>query len=527
METMGIAQIIGLVIVVALTIFGGIMIVKKSKKYSLVKWIGLFVLFGIGLSWVFDYGLFRGSSFVSYGMTQESFSDLANYFYYAMNFTGDKIAFVFILGAFYAVLLKSKGYKKLVNTLAENLKGKELIFILMCSLLLAVMTSIFGQTLIPLIFVPFIISVLLSLNLDKITAFATTFGSMLVGVLGLTYGGDGIPAFNYYLSFYSNVDNKMGIMYRFIILAVGIILFNFFTVLHAKKVLKGNKVNEKEADPFKVEKLTKEEEKAHAWPIALMFIILLVICVLGYVDWKNNFGINFFADLHEKVLSFALKDIPLIGGWFGKNFGNMTPVNAILGSLFRTSSETGGSPVGVLGSWNLMHGGALLIFLTIIIAIANKIKLNDFIEAYKDGFKKILLPAAALVGAFLIMAPAYTSPFVPSIISLITKGVTKFNPYIVSLGAFISNFFHTDMGWGSYAVANYFTTTFSANIDLVYAIFLIMYGFVGFFAPSSILLLMGLSYLHIDYKEWLKHSWMYILGMLVIIIVLLTVVVYI
>ena len=37
------------------------------------------------------------------------------------------------------------------------------------------------------------------MKLDKITAFVVTFGSMLVGSLGATYGSDALTWFNYYI----------------------------------------------------------------------------------------------------------------------------------------------------------------------------------------------------------------------------------------------------------------------------------------------------------------------------------------
>lgn len=521
---MEIAQIIGLVIVLLLAIFGGIMIFLKSKKHNLAKWIGLFILTGLGLTWVFGYGYYSGSYFTDIGMAQEGLSDLANYAYYAINFAGDKIVFLLTIGIFYAILLKSKGYKKLVNTLSKNLKGKEIIFVLMSSLLITVMTSIFVQNFIPLIFVPFIISILLSLNLDKITAFAATFGSMLVGVLGQTYGGEGLNWFNYY----TDMDIKTGLIYRLIVLVVGFILFNFFVIMHAKKVLKENKENALDADPYKVEKLTKEEEKAHVWPTALLLVLLFVFLILGYIGWEANFNITFFSEMHEKVLTFALKDIPFVGNLLDKiNIGDFQPIKALLGTLFKTTAETNGQPTGILGTWTLMHGSMLLLIFAVIIALVNKVKFNDFLSSCFEGMKKVMVPVLAVVGAYSIMSVAYMSPFVPTITNTIFQHVTKFNPYLVSLGAMIANAFQTDFGFTGYVVANFFTITYAQNVEVVYTIFVTIYGLISLVVPSSSILVLGLSYLNIEYKDWMKFAWMFIVGMLIILLVLFTVMTYI
>ncbi len=521
MENMGIAQIIGLVIVLGLAIFGGIMLALKSKKNTLIKWIGLFILTCLGLTWVFSYGYYSGATYYDYGMAQEGLSDLANFFYYGINFAGDKLIFLFVLGAFYAVLIRSKSYKKLVNTLTKNLKGKELIFVVMSSLLITVMTSIFTQNLIPLVFVPFIISILLSLKLDKITAFSATFGSMLVGVLGQTYGGEGLYWFNYY----TNMDLKTGMLYRLIVLVVGYVLFNFFTILHAKKVLKENDSNAVLDDPYKVEE--SKDEKAHTWPTVLMFIIIFIFLILGYVDWETNFGITFFREMHEKILTFALNDIPLIGKYFGEKFGSFTPFKAILGTLFKTAAETNNQPTGLFGGWSLMTGSMLLIIISVFVAIFNKIKFNDFIDSYKEGIKKSIVPVGALVGAFSIMAASYMSPFIPNVINMIFHSVTKFNPFLVTLGAIISNIFHTDFGLTGYVVANFFTITYAQNVEIVYTIFITIYGLLSLLVPSSAILVVGLSYLKLEYKDWIKYAWMFIVGMLIILLVLYTVMTYI
>ena len=169
--------------------------------------------------------------------------------------------------------------------MAEKLKGKETITIILVSLLFTAMASLFSQSFVALVFVPFMISVLLEMKLDKITAFSVTFGSVLIGLLGATYGSEGL----YYFNYYTNISINTGLLYRLIVLVVAFVLFNFFTVLHARKVLKDKNVNEVEADPFKVSKVDK---KAKAWPVVVLFSILFVLIILGYIRWEGNFGIT-------------------------------------------------------------------------------------------------------------------------------------------------------------------------------------------------------------------------------------------
>ena len=44
---------------------------------------------------------------------------------------------------------------------------------------------------------------------------------------------------------------------------------------------------------------------------------------------------------------------------------------------------------GAFGAWNLYIGAVLLAIFSILVALTSRIKFNDFIEAYGEGFRKI------------------------------------------------------------------------------------------------------------------------------------------
>lgn len=493
---MTVTQIICLVVVVLLAALGGFFIVKKSKKHDMVKWIGLFVFVAMALTWIFSSGYYQGAQYLDYGMNYLGITDLPNLIYSAIGFAGEKIIFLLVLGAFYAVLSKNDGYKKLVVTIAEKFKGKEILFVLISSLLFTAMTALFAQTFIVLIFIPFIISIILTMKLDKITAFCATFGSIIIGILGPVYGGEGL----YWFNTYSNIGISIGLIYRLIVLVIGYILFNFFNILHIKKVLKNEKQNEEVEDPFKIENVDK---KAKSWPIAVIFGLLFVIMVLGYVSWELNFGITIFKDFHTWLL--------------GLKIGGLEVFKAILGT------EALSTPFGL---WTLLHGAVILFIVSIIIALMSRMKLNDFISAYGEGFKKIGKCVLLYVGTYMVMLAAYTSPFIPTITNLIFSAVESFNPFLVVINALISGIFHVDFGLTGFLIGTFFTTTYAANIEIVHTIFTTINGFVYLCLPTSGLLLIGLPYLNIEYKTWIKYIWMFAVGMLVILLILFTVMTY-
>jgi len=493
---MTITQIIGLIVVLVVAALLGFLILRKSKKNDLTKWITLFIFVAIALTWIFSYGYFNGTEFTDYGMNQQGITDIPNLLYYSINFAGDKIIFLLALGALYAVLSKSNSYKSIVTSIAEKFKGKEIVFAIITSLLITIMASMLSQTFIVLIFVPFIISILLNMKLDKLTAFSVTFGSVLIGLLGVTYGGEGAYWFNYY----TQTSATTAILYRLIVLVVSYILFNFFTVLHAKKVLQDKKLNEIDADPFKFENVDKNSKK---WPLIVIFIVLLFLMILGYVSWESIFGITVFNKFHEWLLGLSIGDF------------------AIFKVLFGTLAKD-----AAFGSWNLFHASILLVIISVIVALVSRIKLDELIDSYAEGFKKMGKPLALFVGTYMVMVAVYMSPFLPTITNAMFSGLKTFNPYLVSLDALIANIFHVDFGYTGYVVAGYFVNTYGSNVEVIHTIFSTMYGFVGLFVPTSSILLIGLSYLDIDYKTWIKYIWIFIIALLVILLILFTIMTY-
>ena len=495
---MATSQIVCLVIVVILAVLAGVLTVLKSKKHDLVKWIGIFIFVAIALTWIFGVGQYSGTELVDWGMNRQGLTDIPQLIYYALNVGGEKIVFLLALGIFYAMLSKCNSYKKLVNTIAEKLKRKvssQIIFILVCSLIFTLMGAMLTETFAALIFVPFVVSIILAMHLDKMTAFAVTFGSILVGVLGTIYGGDGFIWFNEY----AETSATTGIYYRLIVLVVAFILFNFFNVMHVKKIAKGKKINEVEADPFKVEDVSK---KSSIVPAIIIMGLLFILVILGYISWDENFGISIFGKFHEWLMGLEIKD------------------TSVFGTIFGTKSAQ-------FGAWNFYIITIVLGLFSVLTALISRLKLNDFISTCGEGIKKVLLPELMLIGTYIVFVTVYSCQTMPTISNLLITSTTEFNPFLVAVDAFIANIFHIDLGLTGFFLGSFLTTIYSANIEIVHTIFVTLYGFVSLFVPTSSILVIGLSYLDIEYKNWIKYSWLFLLGILVILVVLFLVMAYI
>ena len=243
---------------------------KFFEKHDLVKIALLSIAIVLVLTWIIPSGVYQSGS-VTGELERTGIADLFLGGMTSVSFFLQQILYLLFIGAFYGALLKTDGYKKLVEKLATKMKGHEIPFIVIISLIIAGFTSIATNMFAILLFVPFIINVIHKMKLDNVTAFATTFGSILIGVLGATYGTEGLTSFVYYLKMYSTVTMDVEIMVRAGILLLAFILFNFFNITYAKKTLSSKKDLEEQTEMFVVEETKKKNVKV--WPVALGFIV--------------------------------------------------------------------------------------------------------------------------------------------------------------------------------------------------------------------------------------------------------------
>ncbi len=491
---------------VAMTSFivGGMSLALSAKEHRFIK--SLFVICAaiVILTWLIPYGYFNSSDFYEYGMRRIGIMDISVAIYNALYYCVDKVIYLVIIAGFYGVLSKISGYQKMVNSLAKKFVKHPILVSTIMSVLIFVLTSLFSQTLIVMLFIPLFIAILLNMNIDKLTTFAITFGSVLVGILGATYGTEGLTMFNYYINYYTGLDlATTGLNYRFIIAAVALVLYNFFICMRLKKVLKDKNTKEDalvEDNPFKVE---VSKKKASAIPVAVVLFVLAVVAILCYINWSDNFGINIFNEFHEWLTTLApVEDFFIMSYLLGTNaeaFGAYTYVFAIC---------------------------AVVLLAAFLIAYLYRMKFNEFIDAFYTGVKKMLKPICYVVLVYLVFGLCYNTPFMAYISNWMFNLVEGFNPYITSLLAFISSVFHNDLGFTSYLVAPFIGNVFADNLDLLHTIYISMYGIIQLFMPTSFVLALGLAIMKLDYKTWLKYIWLFVVGMIIILLVLFTVLAY-
>lgn len=475
---------------------------KKIKsmfeKHDLLKIALLAVLVTIVLTWIIPAGSLSGGTYIKAGITRQGLADILLSGVYSANFFIQQLMFILFVGVFYGVMSHVSGYKALVSKIANKLKGKEKIFVIVSSLIVALLTSILTQTYAILIFIPFIINIASKLNLDKITTFLCTFGSMLIGILGATYGSEGFIYFINYLNYYQAVTIKAEIGIRFGILALAFLLYSFFTIRHMNNS-SSKKKEDKVEDLFLVEE--EKSKKVKIWPVAFFFILIFVFTILGYVNWSDNFNITIFTKFHTWLTELAIKDYTVIAYILGNN-------------------------ATAFGAWDLYTITVVMAIVLLLSVIIYGVKLDDVLDNAIEGLKKVVKPLLLLLLVYIVFVMVYWSPFTVTICNWINGFADGFNPFLATISACISSLFHIDFGFAGYALGDILTTTYGTSFGIGMIIYVVMNGLVGFVAPTSAILLIGLSYLDIPYKKWMKHIWKFALIMLALLLVIFALLTY-
>ena len=459
---------------------------KFWEKHDLLKAAGIMTLLSVLLTWVIKQGYYDGTELVVGEITRVGIFDFFNYGLLGLFYFTVVVTFLFVVGAFYQVLSKTSGYQNLTSSIAKKFKGKEILFVLLTSFIIAALSAVMTEYYIIIVFIPFILSIMSRMKLDKITGFVTTFGSILIGFIGSIYNtniaGVTISTFG--------VATKDVIWYKVGIFVFTYIIFNLFTILNMKKS-KTDKSAEPIEELFDVAPVSK---KVKTWPMAVIFGIFVLISILAYLPWET-FGDKFFANITENILNVQLAEKYNI---FSYILGTVSP----------------------FGKWDLFGIQILMLMVILVVKWTYKISFDDLLTSLGEGIRKVVKLVIVLLAAFLIVEFAIMYPVLPTIFDWIMNLTSKFNSVLGTLGSLITSLFTTEYTYTTNLIGSYLAGTYSAIVKPVSIMLQTTFGIASLIAPSSAILLVGLSYLGINYKSWFKYIWKFLVIMLVATIVL-------
>lgn len=466
---------------------------KESKKFDLLKVLGITFVVVVLLSWVIPAGYFYNGSFVStdttnpiglYDLFRVPVISFAAFIQFALLFLA--------IGCFYGVLGKTGAYTNIVNKISDKWSSNKKGFLILTTVLFALLTSLTGLTSVVFILVPFFVAILFKLGYKKMPTLAATVGAMLIGQIATIFGANTWGYLVYAFSNVAEMSMMTMIFARVILLAMLVVLLIVLITKGSKETSKNKKETQEEIPLYE-----ENPAKKSSIPLIIISILLFVLLVLGAYNWAYGTKWEVFNNLHEAITSFKINGYPI--------FSNLL----------------GGIPA--LGKWGNNDIVVILILASLLIGWLYSVKMKDILTAMKDGAKKMLPVSfyavlSCVVFAF-ILNMGDEGNFVDTIVNKMLGSQENFSFLGASFSNVVAGFFYNDFASLVGNFFNAFALYDKATIPVIAILMQTLYGLVMLIGPTSIFLFAGLTLLDIKYKEWVKYIWKYVLIVLGIILV--------
>jgi uncharacterized ion transporter superfamily protein YfcC len=456
----------------------------KERKFDLLKSTGCMILLSALLTWIIPQNQTTGANLTVAKFNRIGLTNFMQYGLIGIYYFTVLVTFLFVLGGFYTFLNKREGYKNLVNTIYEKIKGHEKLLVILTIFVFSLLSCITNDYMPLLVFIPFVISIFNKLKIDKITAFTSTFGGILVGTIGSVYSSKIVGSINnvFGTTYTDNIAYKIGLL----ILTYAIL--TFITVKNLK--ISKNAVNYDKFSDVKVS--TKKSRGIRLYII--LGLILTIVTILAYLPWEV-WGVTVFNSITDWFNGLEILGVPVLTYMFG----SFVP----------------------FGSWDLFTIQFLMLAIVLVLQLIEWISIDEILEDFAEGFKKMSSVVIILLAVYLVLEISATYAFLPTIAEWFAKITKGFNVFFTTIAVLISSLFSVEMQYATGLTGSYYASTFMDSSKLIAMIFQMMFGIVSFVAPTSAVLMMGLSYLNISYKEWVKYIWKFLCILMAIVIIMI------
>ena len=554
------------------------------KKYNLLKVLAIMVF----ITWILT--LIIPGSYVDYSgkVTTNTIAGLGVWglltnLNISISYFNNIAVFLIAVACFYAVLDKISLYNDFVSNVSKVFKGKERTFVIIVTLVFGILSLFINEFLVLIAFVPFIYKVMKELSIDKKVILASTLVAALIGSMCSIYNSTLFSAFSL------KINTLLLVKIIIFVVSISILTILIAPKNSSKKQKKASKEKEtkeelkntktkKVATKSKAKKVNKTLyevltilfgsigiNKFYAGQIkkgilSILFCWTLIPAILSVAEFitvltekaDKTGKIEVTSERRNKVafivsvVIFAIFIIASIipyeslfknctvftefNSWLSNlKIGNYAIFNNIIGSPLIVSESTGSTTgsIAVFGSWTMSDVSILLFILTLLIAIINNVKIDDFIKGINENIKKILPVAITAMLISVVLVTMITSGISITIANKILSIFKGFNIAETIFATMISSVLTSDFYYLISTVGQ--LLTLSASNSQYYGViaFIIqsIYNLVMIIAPTSVGLIIGLYYLDIPYNKWFKFIWKLLLILFVIIIVA-TIVIY-
>ena len=467
------------------------------KKHSLVKVVMVTLFLVMVATWGLSVTNISDGEFVTQTANKIGIFHVSSFILVAVQYFFNIALFVLAIGGFYGVLHKIPQYRLLLDKIVNGFKRCEWLFMVIVGIVFAVLSSMAGFSLPLLILFPFVISVILLMGYDKVTAAMLTIGSTVAGIIGTVFSSGDVYGISTVLSQFGSVGPKDNVLWKLLLLGVSLVIVLVNTILHARK----HKNEETIEEDYLIPKEVKTENKK-VFPLVIIFDLMLVLFVLAFISWDV-----LEIDIFENITNTFVNPV---GNVFTKGmFGAFNTVLGISESM-------------VFGNWSLTEVAVVLFFVSGLLALMYRKSLNSFLSDFGSGAKKALQPAALVILAYTILVCVTNVPFMMTILKPILDLEGEANIVVMCIVALVYSLLTVEPYYGITSAASYvLTVTTASKLTMVSLAWQSMYGIAMLFAPTSVIMLCGLSYLGIGYGKWLKNIWYVVVELIVVIALLL------
>ena len=227
------------------------------------------------------------------------------------------------------------------------------------------------------------------------------------------------------------------------------------------------------------------------------------------IPWESLFETTRFTDFNELLCRITIGEYPIFNNLIG------TPI-------VRDTELSQNGIIPAYGNFTCSEIAIILIGLSGIFALVNKIKFDEFIDNASEKIKKAL-PIAVFAVMISIVSVIYLTTGVHTTIINAILGLTmKFNLALSLLASLVGGLLIGNPYYLVGTTSEVFTTA-AAGVDKYYGIIAYIIQTVSYlvllFAPTSVALMTGLHAMEIPYTKWLKHIWKLLLIILGLVIV--------
>jgi len=374
----------------------------------------------------------------------------------------DIVLLVLIIGGFIGVFNSSGAFDRGIGYLADKLKGRESILIILVATSIAIGGTTFGMQEETLAFYPILVPVFLAAGYDLLVPVAVVFIGSCVGIMGATTN----PFATIIASDAAGVDWTIGIISRLAMLGLGLTSAIVYIIRYGQKVKKDPKksllygLNIK--SPFKA---IDEEKKVTELSLSTKALLIL---------FASTFGVMIYG-------------VAFLGWWFEEMTALFLFAAILIGFLQKTGEKA--------FIKDFMKGAEDLLGVSLLIGIARgvTIVLND--GRVSDTILFYAANAVEGMSGFIFLPALMVVFFILSLFIASSSGMAVVTmPVMSSLGQ-----------------------TIGIPPEEIVNAYLFGFGLMNIITPAG-MILPSLAMVNVGYDKWLKFTWplMVILGVVAI-----------